>query len=409
MKRLLLTFFLFFAGMFIFAQTTDMSHWESQITRLDATFVERLTVLEIVRDQGHTGIGGFYHTALQAILTRLPEVTTNAERFAAQAAVRIAIQGIGSEQYSAAASDLWAAVLAFDVTSPQNDGLIMQDALTALGQVGGSQFTTHVVHRLNSFNVQNLVDTEVRRRVQRAVVGAINALESFGDPAGFPPVFFASIGPYELAIRNMASIALTNIVEDPGFIIAEIIRDPSNPPSVKYQAWQELLRSNAGNESKAHAAAVALDVGWTFGTNIPAQQRDLRSMRVSAMDIIRVLGAADDSVYVNLERSFRNNFVSTAPDYEEIRRTIVSLSSIGSERSVDLLTGFLSELHNRRRSGPWRHKERQLFNWVIAGLGASGTQSQRALFLLSEIEYSQDYTFAEQGWARDALRALASN
>ena len=389
-----------------FAQNADMAHFEREFTRLDATFVERLGILEIVRDSELTGIGDFYHTALAALLQRMPDIRTSAEQHAANASARILAQGLGAEQHTAAASDLWRTVQQFDVAMAHNDGLVMQDALTALGQVDGRHYIPHIVQRLTDLNTMIITDLATRQRVQRAVVGAVNALETFRDPAGFRPVFFASIGGYERPIQNRASIALPYLADDPGDIISEIIQDPSVPPAAKYEAWREMLRTNAPEESMARVAAVALATGWTFMTNNPAQQRDLRSMRISAIETIRALGAADDSVYVNLERSYRNNFVSIAPDFEEIRRTVACLSALGTDRAVDLLMNFLRELHGRRRVGPWGPRERQVFGWVVPALGASGTESQEARLLLTTIQRSADYTGAEQAWARDALRAL---
>jgi HEAT repeat protein len=396
------------------AQSANLSHLESEFSRVDATFVERLTVMEIVRDAELTGIGEFYHNALRTLLQRLPDIGTGIgtgpERYAANNAARIIVQGLGAEQHAAAASDLWQTVLVFDVAHAHNDGLVMQDALTALGQVDARNYITHIVERLNGLNTYHLIDLETRRRVQRAVVGCINALETFGDRRGFRPVFFASMGAYEQAIRSRASIALPNIAEDPSDIISEIIRDPSVSPPVKYEAWRELLRTRTPNESRARTAAVALDTGWTYMTNNPAHQRDLRAMRISAIDTIRALGMPDgpaaDWVYINLERSYRNNFVNVMPDYEEIRRALACLSAIGSERAVDLLLDFLRELHLRRRVGPWSVRERQVMSWVIPSIGASRTQNQEAILLLTTIQRSLDYTAVEQGWARDALRAL---
>ena len=408
MKHITIIFLVCFIGMQSFAQNINMAHFESEISRLDATFVERLTILEIVRDAGLTGIGEFYHNALRVLLQRLPDIGTDAERHAATAAARIIVQGLGAEQHTAAASDLWRTVENFDIVGTDHDGLVMQDALTALGQVDGRNYIPHVAQRLHDLNTIHLIDPETRRRVQRAVIGCIDALETFRDIRGFQPVFFVSVGGYERAIQNRASIALPNIVDDPGEVISAIIRDPSMVPSIKYVAWREMLRSAAPSESRARVAAVALDVGWTFATHIPAQQRDLRSMRISAIDTIRVLGVADESVYINLERSYRNNFVNPAPDYEEIRRTLACLSAIGSDRAAALLTDFLSELHLRRRVGPWGPRERQVFSWVVPSLGATRTQSQEAILLLATIERSLDYTGVEQGWARDALRMISN-
>ena len=247
---------------------------------------------------------------------------------------------------------------------------------------------------------------ETKRRVQRAVVGCINALEGLHDITGFRPVFFASTGWYDPAIKTIASVALPNIVDDPGDVIIEIIQDTSVIPPIKYEAWREMLRTRAPNESKAKVAAVALATGWYYSTANATWQKNLSEMRMSAIDTIRQYGVQDASVYANLEKSYSNNFINNVPNYDEIRKAISCLSVIKSDEAVQLLLKFLRELHARRRGGPWGNKERQMLQWIIPGIGATQTTSQDVRLLLTTIQRSSDYTGAEQGWARDAIRQL---
>jgi hypothetical protein len=408
MKRILIitTIFLSLTVMTIFAQGTDMSFYTAEFNRSDASIFDHLDILESVQNANLTGIGEFYHNALSVFLERLPNAVTRDERAAAEASARIIIRGLAEERYTDAAPDIWRVVQNFDVVRDINDGLVMQEALIALGQVGAKDFVPHIALRLDNFNTDVTSDVQTRRRIQHGVMGAINALEALQELQGFSPVFFASIGWYEPAVRTMASIALPNIVEDPGEIIAEIIQNASNDPRIKYEAWREMLRTRAPDSSKASVAAVALETGWTFPTSNLDLQRFLREMRISAIDTIRIMGVADETVYPNLERSYRNSFVTANPDFEEIRRTVNALSASGSDEAVGLLTDFLSELHTRRRSGVWGSRERQVMQMVIPAIGASRTQSQEARQLLSTILRSTEYTSAEQTWARDALRAL---
>jgi hypothetical protein len=282
----------------------------------------------------------------------------------------------------------------------------MQDALVTLGELEARGFLPQIVQALNDLNTRESSDAETRRRMQRAVAGAISALEALHELDGFRPVFFVSIGGYDPSIKNMAYDALPNIVDDPGEIIIQIIQDPSNNPETKFDAFQEMLRTNAPDSSKAKVAAAALGTGWTYSTSNPTLQRASREMRKSAIDTINQYGAADDSVYTFLERSYSNNFVNTVPDYDEIKKTVDALASLKTDQASELLLKFLRDLHGRRQSGVWGNKERQALQWVVPALGATQTQSQQARQLLTTIQRSSDYTGAEQGWARDALRAL---
>ena len=394
------------AGMAAFAQGTDMSFYFDEFSRPGATFFNQLDVLNMVQSEKLTGTGEFYHNALVILLGRVPDIITRDERVAAETSARIISRELASEKYTAAAPDLWRLVQNFDVIRGINDGLVMQDALVAMGQVGAKEFVPHIAQRLHTFNVNQISDAPSRRRVELGVMGAISALEALKEPEGFKSVFFASIGWYEPSVRVMASVALPNIVNDPGEIISEIIRDPSNDPRVKYEAWREMLRTNAPNSSKAKVAAVALATGWTYSTSNVGFQRNLRDMRISAIDIIRQMGVEDNSVYANLEKSYKNSFVNVNPDYDEIRKALGALSAAGTDEAVRLLVDFLRELHLRRRSGPWGNREREVLQMLVPALGATRTTSQPARQLLGTIQGSSDYTSVEQGWARDALRLL---
>ena len=384
----------------------DVSYYTDEFNRQTATFVDRLEVLELVRDSKLAGIGEFYHEALKTLLLKTPDIKTKEDRDATDASARIICQGLGAESYTAAVQDLWLAVQYFDIIYDYNQGLVMQDALTAVGQAGGEEFLPHIVLRLNDFNTLVLSDTESKRRAQRAVIGCINALEALHNIAGFKPVFFASIGWYDPAVKTMASIALPNIVDDPGDVIIEIIQDTSNIPSIKYEAWREMLRTRAPGDSKAKVAAVALATGWSYSTATPNFQTNLREMRKSAINTIRQFGVTDDSVYANLERSYNSNFINNVPDYDEIRAVINALSAVGTDEAVQVLLKILRELHARRRGGPWGNKERQVLQLIVPAIGATRTSSADVKLLLTTIQRSSDYTGAEQGWARDALRQL---
>ena len=404
MKQIIVFLLICLTGMTILAQ--DMSYYSDEFSRADATYRDRVEVLRVVRDAKITGIGEFYHNALKTVILKYPDIKTRDDRLDTEASAKIILAGLTAEKYTAAAPDLWQLAQIVDVIDQINDGLLMQETLAAIGAVGGKEFVPHIALRLKDFNTNVIADVETIRRHQRAVIGCIMALEALHDIEGFRPVFFASTGWYDAATRRIASVALPNIVEDPGEVISDIIRDPANVPSIKYEAWREMLRTKAPDSSKAKVAAVALNTGWNYTTPNVTYQKNLREMRTSAINNIRTLGAADNSVYINLEKSYNNNFINTVPDYDELKATINTLSALKSEESVNLLIKFLRELHGRRRVGPWANKERQLLELVIPALGATRTNSMDARLLLTTIQRSSDYTGNEQRWAQNAIRQL---
>ncbi|MDR0323353.1 MAG: hypothetical protein LBI12_02765 [Treponema sp.] len=407
MKRIYISIILFFFGMTAFTQ--DMSNYTSEFRRVEGTFVERLLLLEVIRDAGMTGIGEFYHDALKYLLQTAPNITNREEQDAAEKSTVILCQGLGAERVTAAAQDLWLTVVLFDVAKDTvNEGNAMQAALIALGQVGGTDFIPHIVQRLTEYNSQTFRNAETRRRMQMAVIGCINALEVFQDVSGYRPVFFVAYGAYDTSVKQIALNALPNIVNDPADVIIELIQNPSLAPDIKLVAWNEMLRSKAPNSSKARVAAVALETGWTYSTTNQAMRTRLSDMRKSAIDIIRQYGVADDSVYANLERSYNTNFINNTPDFDEIMLTMNALAAIRSDEAVEILHKILQELNLRRHSGPWGDKERLIFQWAVSCISVTETKNPYIRLLLTTITRADSYTPFEQSLARDALRALGN-
>jgi hypothetical protein len=404
MKRILITIILFLTGTAVFSQ--NISFYTDEYMRSDGTFVERLVALEAIRDSGATGIGEFYHNALKFLLLRAPDIRSIREQEAAERAAVILCQELGKEEYTAAGPDIWQTTAVFDVARDAIDGAAMQSALIALGQIGANDYIPQIVQRLSNFNTQTITNPETRRRVQMAVTGCISALEALKDISGYRPVFFASVGTYDPAVRQIAANALPNIAEDPGDVIIAIIQESSNNPEVKFTAWNEMLKTSAPNSSKAKVAAAALATSYNYTTNNRVFQSILSEMRKSAINIIRQHGVADNSVYDNLERAYSSNFLSNAPDYDEIMLTLNALAAIKTDEAVGLLYKFLVDLHGRRRSGPWGNKERRLFEWVISCIGVTETQSTDVRILLTTIQRTDTYTSQEQSMAANALRAL---
>jgi len=390
--------------MTVFAQ--DMSYYTSEYMKQDGSFAERLIILEKVRNAGFKGIGEFYHNALKYLLLRVPDIKNNkTEQDAAEKSAVILCQGLGAEKYTNAAPELWQTVVAFDVTKSASQGTAAQAALIALGQVNGRSFLPQIIQRLNDYNTQTY-RSEAKNRVQMAVIGCINAIETFKDISGFRPVFFVYTGSYDSAVKQIAYDAMPNITDDPSEVISAIIQDASSNPFVKLEAWKEMVRTRASNSSKAKVAAVALATGWNYPTSNKAFKTNLGEMRKGAIDTIRQYGAADSSVYVNMDKSYTNNFINKEPDYDEIMFTLNALAALKSDEAVGLLQKYLRELHDRRRNGAWGDKERRILQWIIPCIEITGTKSEDVKSLLSSIERNADYTPFEQGLARNALAKL---
>ena len=403
MKRILITIILCFFGMAVFAQ--DMSYYLSDYMRVDGSVEDRLLILETVRDEGITGIGEFYHEALKYLYVSMPDVKTKSDQDMVERSVIIISQGLGAEKYTDAAPEIWYTADYFDVDrSPTNQGNAMQAALIALGQVNGKDYLPYIIQRLNQYNAQTFRG-DAKNRIQMAVVGYIDAIEALNDISGYKPVFDVYIGSYDQDVQQIAYKALPNIVDDPGDVIIDIIQDTSTPP-VKLAAWKEMLRSNAPDSSKAKVALVAIAESWGYETTDKLYLGILDQMRKSAIDAIRLYGAADDSAYDFLNREYLNSFNTTEADYEAIILTLDALAALKTDKAVDLLLKYLHEIHDRRRNNLWGERERRIFQWLISCLVFTETKSTDVRLLLSTIQRTSAYTPFEQGLAKNALAKL---
>jgi len=406
MKRCFFFIIFCFFAMTAFTQSSDISFFREYYLREDGSFNDRHFLLEDVRDAKLTGIGGFYHEALKYLLYRGSEITSKQDRAIAEQSAVILCDGIAEEKYAAAADDLWKTAVFFDIARDGNEGFAMQSAINALGQIGAKDYISYVVQRLNNYNAMTLTDLETRRRVQRVVTGCVNTLELFHDIEGYKSVFFVFVGGYEKPIQDIASAALPNMVDDPSEVIIPIILDQSNNPRVKLAAWREMLRTKAPGSSKAKVAAIALATGWNFSTTNVNFQTNLREMRKSAIDTIRQYGASDDSVFHNLDKSYTFNFNNNVPDYDEIRLVLNTLSTMKTPPALDLLYKILHELHERRLSGAWSRKERQILEWVLASIGATGTKTADFTKMLMLMRRETKYTSSEKKWVESAMKEL---
>lgn len=385
-----------------------MSFYIEEYNRTGTSVFDLLDILEAVRGENLTGIGDFYHNAIMVFLQRLPNFTTAPETVAIHDVSRLILQGLGAEKHTESAPYVWTLVEYYHVSQQQNDGFLMHEALVTMGQIGAVEYAPHIVTCMDYFIAHETPDIQTRRKLQLGVTGAVSALEALHEPVGVKPVFFASIGWFDTDIRSFAAAAFPNIMEDPNEIVIEIIQNPFNDPYVKLAAWRAMLRTRAPDSSKAKVAVVAIEMSYTYQSPTRDGQNTLREMRMDAISFFRsARGIEDDSVYAFLERTYREAFYTNNMDKEVMLLIIGTLAAVASDQAVDLLTGFLRELHNRRRSGPWGVNERDLMQYIIPCIAITGTQSRTVLQLLSTIQSSSMYTGAEQNWARNALRALA--
>ena len=398
-------------GMTVSAQGLDISFYIQEYNRSDATVFSMLDLLKAVRDEQRADNENWYYNAITVFIQKLPNFLGSArERYAIEECSKILFRGLAEEKNTTAAYQVWQLLQFYNISSYQNDGFMMFEAIVTLGQINARDYLVPLADLLTYYNERSATDAHSKTRMQRVVPALFAALETLDDIYGVRPIFFASIGWYDNSINAMASESLNRLMNSLGEVINEviigIIKDPFNFPRAKNAAWQELLRTQVSDSSKAKVAVAALEASYTFAAQSYEGRTLLRTMRMTAFDTVRTMGVEDDIVYAFLERAYREAFDTPNTDFEEIILVVRTLTAIKTESAVDLLTEFLRWAHARRQSGPWGHTERELIYVLTQAIGSTGTQSRTALQLLFTISRSTMYTEAEQEWANKALAEL---
>jgi len=258
-------------GMPVFAQQgPDMSLYSEEFNKSDTTLNDMRDILTAVRDMQLTGIGEFYHNSLIRFIQRLPNYTGTQERLVIEEASRLLLRGLAAEKYHDSAPNVWFLIRFFDISQPPNDGLLMYEALVAMGQIGGKEYAQHMIDILEGYNARPPINDESKAKVERVVPGIVNALETLSEPRGVRPVFFASIGWYDTRVKQIASDAVINMMEAEGEVIGDIISniilDHFNFPPVKLAAWQTLLQADVSDAVKSKAATAVVEASYSFHT-----------------------------------------------------------------------------------------------------------------------------------------------
>jgi hypothetical protein len=265
---------------------------------------------------------------------------------------------LGAEKYGQAAPDLWTTVELF--SSP----LVKAEALMALGKIRATGYFPQVRRTLE---VLNLTPTSDRLNGERIAFGAIIALEKYGEPEGYLPVYFASTGWYSDRIKSQARRSLPFISREPTMYMLEIVKGTSYDYPAKYNALQHIESTSVSNADKASVAVAAFAEGWRSTTSDPQLRTTLANMRKLSMDMLGRYRTTDESIYPLLERSY-----SRGLDEDEKFKAVNALANQRTDDGAQLLSNFLLDLNAKRQSGNIRPEDERMVRTVIPALGATG-------------------------------------
>jgi HEAT repeat protein len=372
----------------LFAQSEELGMY-TYLYKEASTLVDRLGILQNTAEANLSGSEEFFAQALEDLLEEYPNIRSVNDRAAADATARFLAQVLGEKKYTAAGLNLWRVVEVF------SNSLVKADALIAMGQVGATELLPQVIQLLSDLNTRPSADRETGERI---AYGAILSLENYKDPAGYLPVFFASVGWYSDRIKNQAAASLPAILADPSEPLTSVIKSSGYPYEVKYQALRTIENSEVTTRSKAAVAVTAFAEAWRASTSDTRQRIILANTRKLAISMIRRYGTDDASVYPLLERSYTGGI-----DEEEQFGTVMALAALGTDDSARLLSNFLLAINTNLRRGLLTQGDERMVRAIIPALGATG-RSLGAPALRDVL--AADWTNAVKNLANEALKGL---
>jgi len=355
------------------------------------TNTSQLDILMQMEQARLTGAGEFYARALRRLLAEYRNITNVTEKNAADDQAMILAALLGADKYVQAAADLWTTVELF--SSP----LVKAEALMALGKIRATNYFPQVRRVLE---VLNLTPTTDPLNGERIAFGAIIALEKFGEPEGYLPVYFASTGWYSDRIKQQAKRSLPVIAKDPTKYMLEVVKGASYDYTAKYAALQHIETTEAGNADKASVAAAALAEGWRNTANTPQLRTTLANMRKQAMTMLSKYRTTDESIYPLLENSYRRGI-----DEDEKFKAVSALSYQRTDKGAELLSNFLMELNGKRQAGNIRPEDERMVRTVVPALGYAGRPAGRQAL---NITNSLDWVPAIKTLVRNALNQIGN-
>jgi len=388
MKRII-TFFVIFTIILgaLNAQGQGTDYYTQRFNDLPTMQGKFGIVKDAVKDKAATP--EFLLDVLKYLVSVYKNVRGGPENKTADEMARYVSSRIGDAQYKAAGPSLWQGANDF------SDPTARAEALIAMGKVKATEFLPHVIKLLNDTTTAG---KGTKGDQETIALGAIKALEEYGDISGYIPVYFASMGWYSDKVRSTAKDVLTKLSNNPTEPLLTILKTPSYDFPQKYTALQSLQASNASPQQKSQGAVAALADAIRAGSKSIGQSSTLGGIRKLAMDMIRAYGSDDDAVYPLLDNCYRRGM-----NPEEQVFAIATLSALRSDEAVRRLSNYIYDLNDNLYWGTITKNDERMARSIIPALGNTGNaKAKDALRSILQNDWVPDI----HKLAQDALKKL---
>ncbi|MDR2786200.1 MAG: hypothetical protein LBB83_09835 [Treponema sp.] len=393
-KTVVLLIFLFFisSSMVLFADAeldAYISSYDSQ-----AIMVRKLAILQEIISDGGPSLEPFCAYVLDKLLVNYSQISGALELGAADSIARITTERLGNARYMDAAPNIWRTI------NTLSNSQVRSTALIALGKMKAVNYLPQTIQILEDLNIHPAVQD--RQNAEQLALGAIVALENFGDPAGYIPVYFASQGWYSDRIKRQARSSLEKIPSDASDSLITIIKSSGYSYDDKLNALNDIDGSSAAREKKAEAASAGLSEGWRSSTSDIRMRANLAGLRKRAITMIGQYGVSesDTGVYQLLDRSYQEGY-----DEEEKTGAVKALSALASAESVKLLSSYLIAMNVKLQNNTLNQADERMVREIIPALGA--TRKPNAHLALRTVTLV-NWTNAIKRLAEEALQNIPS-
>ncbi|MDR2731252.1 MAG: hypothetical protein LBB81_10210 [Treponema sp.] len=386
MKKLFIGIILIF---FAVAAFSDDTGTYIQIYNTALTNIEQYDLLKLFVEEAMPGMEDFYIYALRRLIANYSNIREAPQFEAADGQALLLSREVAKGSNTAVAADLW--VIAEKFYNEYTRG----EAMIALGKLKAGEYRPKIILFLNELNAHR---TEDRLYGERLANGAIIALEMYGEPSCYIPVYFASKGWYSDPVKIQAQKSMDAISSEPMPFMLEILRNPSFTVTQRYEVLQHVVTGNFSSTQKSDMAAAALAEAWRIFPSNSGDRMILSQIRKLSLSTIRENGLNDKSAYTSIERCYYN-----AIDINEKDDTINALAALATDEAVRILSVALMEMNSKLNSGRLTQEDQQVTRLLINAIGRSGNRNGRSA-LLGVI--NSNWVNSIKNLARDALMKL---
>jgi HEAT repeat protein len=290
------------------------------------------------------------------------------------------------------------AELVLNVYRDVKDPFLRSEAAVSLGKMRATDTVEILARDLSDLNLKP--DQANPRPKEILAYGLVQALDLMHSPAGFEPVFFASLGWYSglSQVKESARAVLKTMIADPVPQLKQIIVKDADYGH-KLMALDAAIGSTAPAESKNEIARIALDQGLNAHENDPQLKARLTDIRMRSIKML-VDNKDTAPATVALYRKILDNRESL---FDEILVTYAALGKNASKDAVAVLVQRMDDFNNRQKSGKNTPDDRKLIMQILASI--KETRSSEARPVLVEAQFSNhDGTVART--AREVAESL---